>query len=95
MRKQRLTVSIDPDLAAAATAAVNEGRAESVSSWVSDAIADRAARDRRLRALASAVAAYEAEHGRIDTAELAEQARADRDAAAAVRADASRRSGVT
>ena len=94
MSKQRLTVSIDPELAAAGMAAVSEGRAESVSAWVSDALADKAAKDRRLAALAAAVAAYEVEHGTIESDELTEQARADRDAAAAVRSAAKRRSGA-
>ncbi|HEV7861167.1 MAG TPA: hypothetical protein VGR20_00650 [Acidimicrobiia bacterium] len=89
-----MTVSVDADLVAAGAAAVADGKAESVSAWVNDALAERAARDRRLAALAEAVAAYETEHGEIGAEELADQARADRDAAAGVRAKAIRRRGV-
>jgi Arc/MetJ-type ribon-helix-helix transcriptional regulator len=91
MKKERVTVSIDADLAAAGAAAVQDGRAESVSAWVNQALRDKASKDRRLAALAEAVAAYEAEHGLITEDELAQQARLDRDAAAAVRAGAKRR----
>ncbi|HEX4778877.1 MAG TPA: hypothetical protein VFW74_19025 [Acidimicrobiia bacterium] len=57
-----------------------------MSAWVNEALRDKAASERRLAALADAVRAYEGEHGEIDPTELADQARADRDAAAAVRA---------
>jgi len=86
MTKERITVSVDADLAAAAAAAVAEGRAESVSAWIGAAMGEKAARDRRLSALAEAVNAYEAEHGVIGDDEIATQARADRDAAATTRA---------
>jgi Arc/MetJ-type ribon-helix-helix transcriptional regulator len=95
MSKTRVTVSIDAELAAAAAAAVTDGRAESVSAWVNEALADKAAKDRRLGALADAVAAYEAEHGVIGPEELAAQGRADRDAAAAARAAARPRRSVS
>jgi Arc/MetJ-type ribon-helix-helix transcriptional regulator len=94
MKKERITVSVDAELVAAGAAAVAEGRAESVSAWVNQALADRAARDRRLAALAEAVAAYEAAHGEIGPEELVDQARTDRDAAAGVRARAKRRRGA-
>jgi len=86
MSKKRLTVSVDVDVAAAGAAAVAQGRAESLSGWVNEALVDKVAKDLRLAALAGVVAAYEAEHGVIGRGELAEQARADRDAAAAARA---------
>jgi hypothetical protein len=86
MSKKRLTVSVDVDVAAAGAAAVAQGRAESLSGWVNEALVDKVAKDLRLAALAGVVAAYEAEHGVIGHGELAEQARADRDAAAAARA---------
>ncbi len=94
MRKQRLTVSVDKEFAVAGAAAVAAGRAESVSAWVNDALADKAAKDRRLSALAVAVAAFEAEHGVISADEITEQTRADRDAAAAVRSRAKRGKGA-
>lgn len=86
MQKRRVTVTVDDDLLADATAAVAAGRADSVSAWVAEAMALRRDRDQRLTDLGEAIAHYEAEHGVITDDELAEQAQADRDAAAAVRA---------
>ena len=85
MTKERITVSVDAELASAAASAVNEGRAESVSAWVGEAMREKATKDRQLIALAEAVEAYEAEHGSISDDEIAAQARADRDAAATAR----------
>jgi hypothetical protein len=92
--KERLTISIDAELAAAAAGAVADGRADSVSAWVGEAMRERVAKERRLVALAEVLADYEAEHGQITDEELAEQARADRDAAAAVRAGRRRARGA-
>lgn len=89
-----MTISIDASLATAASAAVADGRAESVSAWVANAMRERVDRERRLASLADAVARYEAEHGLITDDELAEQERADRDAAAAVRAGRHRSPGA-
>jgi hypothetical protein len=94
MPKERITVSVEAELATAAVSAVQSGRAESVSAWIAEAMRDKAAKDRRLIALAEAVAAYEAEHGVIDEAEIAAQTRADRDAAAAARARQRKRGAV-
>ena len=74
--KQRLSVSVDADLLAAARAAVAVGRAESVSSWVSDALRRQTEHERRLRALDAFIAAYEAEHGEITEAEIRAATRA-------------------
>ncbi|HVU04669.1 MAG TPA: hypothetical protein VHE30_23100, partial [Polyangiaceae bacterium] len=65
-------------LVSAANRAVREGRADSVSGWVSGALAERAERERRLAAMADAVRAYEAEFGVISEAEIAAQELADR-----------------
>src|SRR5438874_247951 len=97
MSKERLTVTVDPHLIQAGNEAVAEGQADSLSAWVNLALADRAAKDRRLRALAEAVTAYEKEFGAISAGELAEQQRADRAAARVVRGvkpHAARRRGV-
>ena len=83
--KERLTVTVDPDLIAAGSDAVAEGRAESLSAWVNTALGDKVAKERRLAALADAVAAYEARFGAISLQELDEQKRADRAAAVVVR----------
>jgi Arc/MetJ-type ribon-helix-helix transcriptional regulator len=89
-RKERLTVTVDPDLIAAGNDAVSEGRAESLSAWVNAALAEKLARERRLAALAEAVAAYEARFGSISLRELDEQKRADRQAAVVVRGNKAR-----
>jgi ribonuclease HII len=86
-RKERLTVTVDPDLIAAGSEAVAAGRADSLSSWVNAALQARVARDRRLTALAAAVADYENEFGEITIEEIATQTRADRSAAIVVRGE--------
>ena len=63
--KQRLSASVDADLMQAGQEAVAEGRAESMSAWVNDALRLKADHDRRMRALDEFIAAYEAEHGEI------------------------------
>jgi hypothetical protein len=50
------------------------------------ALAERAGKERRLRALGGAIAAYEAQFGLITPEEMTAQARADRGAARVVRA---------
>ena len=85
MSKERLTVTVDSELIEAATQAVTEGRVASLSGWVNLALAERAAKERRLRALAEAVAAYEDEFGEITAAELAAHELGDRRNSLAVR----------
>jgi glycerol dehydrogenase-like iron-containing ADH family enzyme len=84
-RKERLTVTVDPDVVEAGNRAVAAGLADSLSAWVNHALAERVSRDQRLEALSEAIAAYEAEHGEITTAEMEAQARRDRQAAIVVR----------
>src|ERR1017187_1558592 len=72
--KERLSASVDADLVAVAQDAVAQGRAESVSAWVNDALRLKADRDRRLAALDDFIAAYEAEHGEISEEEMTEAA---------------------
>ena len=76
-RKQRVTVTVDDDLLATASAAVERGDATSVSAWVNDAMAQRRRRDELLTNLRTSVAEYEAAHGEITAAEMAAQADAD------------------
>jgi len=83
--KERLTVTVDPDLVEAASAAVAEGRVGPLSAWVNLALSERSAKERRLRALAGAMGAYEKEFGPISAEEIATQARADREAAQVTR----------
>jgi len=84
-RKERLTVTVDADLVTAGNRAVKLGRAESLSGWVNEALVERETRERRLGAMREAVAAYEAEFGKISAAELVAQRRADDSAAVLVR----------
>jgi uncharacterized protein YllA (UPF0747 family) len=84
-RKERLTVTVDPEFIEAGNDAVAEGKAESLSAWVNAALAERVARERRLVALARAVTAYEERFGAISAQELADQARADRESAIVLR----------
>ena len=84
-RKERLTVTVDPELIAAGAAAVEAGSADSLSGWVNQALAERAERDRKLAALDDAITAYEARAGSITDEELREQQRVDRAGAVVVR----------
>jgi Arc/MetJ-type ribon-helix-helix transcriptional regulator len=83
--KQRLSASVDADLIEAAEHSVSRGRADSVSAWVNDALRLKLAHERRLEALASFVAAYEAEHGAITPEELQLASRRARAVAVVVR----------
>ena len=83
--KARLTVTVDRELVEAGGAAVAAGEADSLSGWVNLAMAERAAKERRLHAMADAVALYEEEFGQISPAELVAQKRADRRSAIIVR----------
>lgn len=68
--KQRLSASVDAALIDAVEDEVARGRAPTVSAWVSDALALKLERDRRLAALAEFVAAYERDHGVLTEDEL-------------------------
>lgn len=83
--KQRLSASVDEDLINAGQAAVQAGRAESLSAWVNEALRRQAEHERRLRALDAFIADYEAEHGAFTDAEIAETTRRMRARAITVR----------
>jgi len=85
MGKQRLSASIDTELLQAAQTAVDKGRASSVSAWVNDALRLKAEHDRRMDALDSFLAAYEAEHGVITEVEIDEAVRRAQSRATVVR----------
>ncbi|MGH9107355.1 MAG: hypothetical protein ACRDZX_16325 [Acidimicrobiales bacterium] len=85
MSKQRLSASVDADLLRAAQTAVDEGRATSVSAWVNGALRLKAEHDKRMQALDSFLATYEAEHGVITEVEIDEAARRARSRATVVR----------
>lgn len=83
--KQRLSASVDADLIAAAERAAASGRVPTVSAWVNDAMRLKLQHDERLQHLAELVADYEAEHGAISKAELADATREARRRATSVR----------
>ncbi|HET9081767.1 MAG TPA: hypothetical protein VFO01_14820 [Trebonia sp.] len=83
--KQRLSASVDAELLVAAQQAVTEGRAESISAWVNDALRLKTENDRRLQALDDFIAAYEAEHGEITADDIRGAARRARERAVIVR----------
>jgi hypothetical protein len=85
MTRARLSATVDVDLLAAAHAAVTDGRAESVSAWVNDALRRQADHDQRMRALDDFLAAYEAEHGAITDQEIRDASRRARERAIVVR----------
>jgi hypothetical protein len=84
-RKQRLTVTVDPELVAAGNRAVASGAADSLSGWVSTAMAEQARREDRLAQLRAAIADYEQEFGAITPGEIATVRRADREGAVVAR----------
>ncbi len=71
--------------------AVAQGRAESMSAWVNDALRLKAEHDRRLAALDEFLRAYEAEHGEITDQEIAEAVHGARARAVVVRGQATAR----
>jgi hypothetical protein len=83
--RERLSATIEADLLEAGRAAVAEGRAESLSAWVNDALRRQAAHDRRMHALDAFLEAYEAEHGEITEAEMRDATRRTRARAEVVR----------
>lgn len=89
-RKERMTVTVDAALIEEGTRAVSAGEADSLSSWVNDALSERSDRLRRLRGMAATIAAYEREHGVMTDEEMLAQERADQKNAVVVRGRGSR-----
>lgn len=83
--RERLSATVEAELLAAGRAAVAEGRADSLSAWVNDALRRQAAHDRRMQALDDFLAAYEAEQGEISEEEMREAQRRARARAVVVR----------
>jgi len=83
--KSRLSASVDADLLTVGHAAVAAGRAENLSAWVNEALRRQAEHDARLGALGDLLADYEAEHGQISDAEIAEATRWARERAVVIR----------
>jgi Arc/MetJ-type ribon-helix-helix transcriptional regulator len=88
--KDRLSVTVDADLIAAAQAAVATGEAESVSAWVNDALRQKADHERKLRGLDEFIKAYEAEYGEITEEEMEAAYRSMKARAIVIRGDDAR-----
>ena len=86
MSKERLSATVESEFLAAGREAVAEGRVESLSAWVNDALRRQSEHERRLRALDAFLAAYEAEHGGITGDEMEAASRNARARAVVVRA---------
>lgn len=85
INRQRLSATVERELLAAGRAAVGEGRAESLSAWVNDALRRQAHHDRRMRAIDEFLDAYETEHGEITEEEMQAATRRARGRAVVVR----------
>lgn len=83
--RQRLSATVQADLLAAGRNAVAEGRAESLSGWVNEALARQTDHERRMKALDEFIRAYEAEHGEISAAEIRDARRRARARAVVIR----------
>ena len=68
--RERLSATVEADLLKAGRRAVAEGRADSLSAWVNDALKRQAEHERRLKALGQAIREYEAEFGVITEDEM-------------------------
>ena len=55
IKKQRLTVTVDPELVQAGQQAVESGEVDSVSGWVNAALEEKVQHDQKLRLLAAAI----------------------------------------
>jgi len=84
-KKQRLTITVDPELVRAGQQAIEAGEAESVSGWVSEALEDKIRRDRKLRLLGTAISDFESEFGEMTADEITAQQRSDREQSTVVR----------
>jgi len=95
IKKQRLTVTVDPKLVQAGQQAVESGEVASVSGWVNAALEEKVHRDHKLRLLASAISDFEDEFGQITAEEIATQKRLDRERATVVRGQRHRTDDTT
>jgi Arc/MetJ-type ribon-helix-helix transcriptional regulator len=93
--KERLSATVEADLLAAGRAAVADGRAESLSAWVNDALRRQADHDRRLKALDEFLRAYEDEYGEITEDEIQAATRSTRGRAVIVRSPTTMKSTTT
>lgn len=80
-----MSATVEAELLVAGRSAVAEGRAESLSAWVNDALRRQADHERRMRALDVFLGDYEAEHGEITADEMRDATRRTRARAVVVR----------
>jgi hypothetical protein len=78
-RKERVTVTLDPEVIRAGNIAVEAGRAVSLSAWINAALSEQVFKEKKLKAMAEAVKAYESEFGAFTKEELEERRRLDRE----------------
>lgn len=83
--RQRLSATVEAALLAAGRTAVSEGRAQSLSAWVNEALRRQADHDQRLQALDDFLDAYEEEHGEITEEEIRVATHRTRERAVVVR----------
>ncbi|MDQ3423624.1 MAG: hypothetical protein M3510_09630 [Actinomycetota bacterium] len=83
--RERLSATVAADMLAAGRAEVAQGRAESLSAWVNDALRRQVEHDRRMKALDDFLDRYEADHGEITEEEIREATRRTRERALVVR----------
>lgn len=93
--RERLSATVEAGLLAAGRAAVTEGRAESLSAWVNDALRRQAEHDRRMQSLDEFLEAYEAEHGVITDEEIRAATRRSRSRAVVVRDPVAKKRSAT
>jgi len=74
-RRERLSATVEGDLLDAGRQAVADGRADSLSAGVNDALRRQAEHDQRMTALDEFLTQYEAAHGEITAAEIQEATR--------------------
>ncbi len=89
--RQRLSATVEAELLEAGREAVANGRADSLSGWVNDALRRQAEHDRRMRALDEFLESYEGEHGVITEDEMVAAARRARSRAIVVRTPPTKR----
>jgi hypothetical protein len=83
--RERLSATVEVELLEAGRQAVADGRADSLSAWVNDALRRHAAHDQRMKALDDFLEGYEAEHGVITESEIVAATRRARSRATVVR----------
>lgn len=86
-----MSASVDPELLEAAQAAVEAGRADSISGWVNEALRRQLDHDQRMTALAEFIEAHESEYGVITEEEMRQATRSLRSRAIPVRGGTSKR----